>query len=70
MTTGECRRFDDVEELREIGAAIDYVVGVLLTKVYCLAHHDPKEGSCLILLSQSESPGRSFMLRDSAHGRD
>ena len=27
----------DLEELREMGGAIDYVVGTPLTKVYCLA---------------------------------
>ena len=34
----------DVEELRKLGGAIDYVVGTPLTKVYCLAEHpDPKQ---------------------------
>ena len=32
----------DLEELRRLGGAIDYVVGTPLTKVYCLAEHpDP-----------------------------
>lgn len=31
-----------LEQLREMGGAIDYVVGMLLTKVYSLAKHpDP-----------------------------
>ena len=34
----------DLEELRRLGGAIDYVVGTPLTKVYCLAEHpDPKQ---------------------------
>jgi predicted homoserine dehydrogenase-like protein len=33
----------DVEELRCLGGAIDYVVGTPLTKVYCLAEHTGSE---------------------------
>ena len=36
----------DLEELRRLGGAIDYVVGTPLTKVYCLAEHpDPRQAA-------------------------
>jgi predicted homoserine dehydrogenase-like protein len=51
----------DIEELREMGGAIDYVVGTPLTKVYCLAEHpDPKQRHYLGLYKMGPGPLYSF----------
>jgi predicted homoserine dehydrogenase-like protein len=53
----------DIEELRELGGVIDYVVGTPLTKVYCLAEHrDPKQRHYLNLYKMGEGPLYSFFL--------
>ena len=53
----------DVEQLRDIGGAIDYVVGTPLTKVYCLAEHaDPKQRHYLNLYKMGEGPLYSFFV--------
>jgi predicted homoserine dehydrogenase-like protein len=51
----------DLEELRTLGGAIDYVVGTPLTKVYCLAEHaDPKQRHYLNLYKMGAGPLYSF----------
>lgn len=53
----------DVEELRRLGGAIDYVVGTPLTKVYCLAEHtDPKQQHYLNLYKMGAGPLYSFFI--------
>jgi predicted homoserine dehydrogenase-like protein len=53
----------DVERLRQMGGAIDYVVGTPLTKVYCLAEHpDPKQQHYLNLYKMGEGPLYSFFV--------
>jgi predicted homoserine dehydrogenase-like protein len=53
----------DVEELRRLGGAIDYVVGTPLTKVYCLAEHpDPKQQHYLSLYKMGPGPLYSFFI--------
>ncbi|QWG17270.1 NAD(P)-dependent oxidoreductase [Bradyrhizobium sediminis] len=53
----------DVEELRKLGGAIDYVVGTPLTKVYCLAEHpDPKQQHYLSLYKMGPGPLYSFFI--------
>jgi predicted homoserine dehydrogenase-like protein len=51
----------DIEELRQLGGIIDYVVGTPLTKVYCLAEHpDPKQQHYLNLYKMGEGPLYAF----------
>jgi predicted homoserine dehydrogenase-like protein len=51
----------DIDQLREMGGAIDYVVGTPLTKVYCLAEHpDPKQQHYLSLYKMGNGPLYSF----------
>ena len=51
----------DVERLRQMGGAIDYVVGTPLTKVYCLAEHpDPKQQHYLNLYKMGPGPLYAF----------
>ena len=53
----------DVQELREMGGAVDYVVGTPLTKVYCLAEHpDPKQQHYLNLYKMGPGPLYSFFV--------
>jgi predicted homoserine dehydrogenase-like protein len=53
----------DLEELRRLGGAIDYVVGTPLTKVYCLAEHpDPKQAHYLNLYKMGPGPLYSFFI--------
>jgi len=53
----------DIDELRALGGAIDYVVGTPLTKVYCLAEHtDPKQQHYLNLYKMGEGPLYSFFV--------
>lgn len=51
----------DIDQLREMGGAIDYVVGTPLTKVFVLAEHpDPKQQHYLNLYKMGEGPLYSF----------
>lgn len=53
----------DLEELRRLGGAVDYVVGTQLTKVYCLAEHpDPKQQHYLELFKMGPGPLYSFFI--------
>ena len=53
----------DLEELRRLGGAVDYVVGTPLTKVYCLAEHqDPKQRHYLNLYKMGPGPLYSFFV--------
>jgi predicted homoserine dehydrogenase-like protein len=53
----------NIEELRALGGAIDYVVGTPLTKVYCLAEHpDPKQQHYLNLYKMGPGPLYSFFI--------
>ena len=53
----------DLEELRRLGGAIDYVVGTPLTKVYCLAEHpDAKQAHYLNLYKMGPGPLYSFFV--------
>jgi predicted homoserine dehydrogenase-like protein len=53
----------DIERLRQMGGAIDYVVGTPLTKVYCLAEHDdPKQQHYLNLYKMGPGPLYSFFV--------
>jgi predicted homoserine dehydrogenase-like protein len=54
------RRYD-IEQLREMGGAVDYVVGTPHTKVFVLAEHpDPKQQHYLNLYKMGEGPLYSF----------
>ncbi|MET0565100.1 MAG: Gfo/Idh/MocA family oxidoreductase [Acidimicrobiia bacterium] len=58
MTIGELY---DIDELREIGGIVDYVVGTPHTKVYVLAEHpDPKQQHYLKLYKMGDGPLYSF----------
>ena len=47
----------DIDQLRELGGVVDYVVGTPLTKVYCLAEHtDPKQRHYLDLYKMGQGP--------------
>jgi predicted homoserine dehydrogenase-like protein len=53
----------DVDELRQLGGIIDYVVGTPLTKVYVLAEHpDPKQQHYLNLYKMGDGPLYSFFI--------
>ena len=53
----------NIDELRQIGGIIDYVVGTPLTKVYVLAEHpDPKQQHYLNLYKLGEGPLYSFFI--------
>jgi predicted homoserine dehydrogenase-like protein len=53
----------DIDEVRELGGIIDYVVGTPLTKVYCLAEHsDPKQQHYLNLYKMGQGPLYSFFI--------
>ncbi len=62
------RRHDDrqlvrIDELRQLGGIVDYVVGTPLTKVYCLAEHpDPKQQHYLNLYKMGPGPLYSFFI--------
>ena len=64
--TGDVLKIGDlynIEELRSLGGAIDYVVGTPLTKVYCLAEHpDPKQQHYLNLYKMGPGPLYSFFI--------
>jgi predicted homoserine dehydrogenase-like protein len=60
MTIG--RRYD-IDELRQLGGIVDYVVGTPLTKVFCLAEHsDPKQRHYLSLYKMGDGPLYSFFI--------
>ena len=47
----------DIDELRQLGGIVDYLVGTPLTKVFCLAEHtDPKQQRYLNLYKMGEGP--------------
>ena len=53
----------DIDQLREVGGVVDYVVGTPLTKVYCLAEHpDPKQQHYLSLYKMGDGPLYSFFI--------
>ena len=53
----------DIDELRQLGGIIDYVVGTPLTKVFVLAEHpDPKQQHYLNLYKMGEGPLYSFFI--------
>src|SRR5262249_36459252 len=53
----------DIDEVRELGGMIDYVVGTPLTKVYVLAEHtDPKQQMYLNLYKMGEGPLYPFFI--------
>ena len=53
----------DIDEVRQLGGIIDYVVGTPLTKVYVLAEHtDPKQQVYLNLYKMGEGPLYSFFI--------
>jgi predicted homoserine dehydrogenase-like protein len=53
----------DIDEMRQLGGIIDYVVGTPLTKVYVLAEHtDPKQQHYLNLYKLGEGPLYSFFV--------
>ena len=53
----------NIDELRELGGIVDYVVGTPYTKIYCLAEHpDPKQQHYLNLYKIGEGPLYSFFL--------
>jgi predicted homoserine dehydrogenase-like protein len=60
MTIG---KLYDIDELRQLGGIVDYVVGTPLTKVYVLAEHtDPKQQHYLNLYKMGEGPLYSFFI--------
>jgi predicted homoserine dehydrogenase-like protein len=53
----------DIDEVRQLGGIVDYVVGTPLTKVYVLAEHpDPKQQHYLSLYKMGEGPLYSFFV--------
>lgn len=53
----------DIDEVRNCGGLIDYVVGTPLTKIYCLAEHpDPKQQHYLNLYKMGEGPLYPFFV--------
>jgi len=53
----------DIDEVRELGGMIDYVVGTPLTKVYVLAeHNDPRQQMYLNLYKIGEGPLYPFFI--------
>ncbi|HEY0528672.1 MAG TPA: hypothetical protein VGD02_07575, partial [Gemmatimonadaceae bacterium] len=47
----------DIDELREAGGIVDFVVGTQLAKVFCLAEHpDPKQQHYLKLYKMGDGP--------------
>jgi predicted homoserine dehydrogenase-like protein len=53
----DIQKLYDVEELRALGGIVDYVVGLPMVKVFCLAEHpDPKQRHYLNLYKMGEGP--------------
>ena len=58
----EIGKLYDIDELRELGGVVDYVVGTPLTKVYCLAEHpDPKQQHYLNLYKMGPGPALQLL---------
>ncbi|HEU4726019.1 MAG TPA: Gfo/Idh/MocA family oxidoreductase [Candidatus Eisenbacteria bacterium] len=59
----EIGKLYDIEELRALGGVVDYVVGLPLVKVLCLAEHpDPKQQHYLNLYKMGEGPLYPFWI--------
>ena len=59
----EIGKLYDLDELRELGGVVDYVVGTPLTKVFCLAEHpDAKQQRYLNLYKMGDGPLYSFFV--------
>jgi predicted homoserine dehydrogenase-like protein len=59
----EIGKIYDVDQLRELGGVVDYVVGTPHTKVYVLAEHDdPKQQHYLKLYKMGDGPLYSFFI--------
>ena len=59
----DVQKIYDVEELRALGGIVDYVVGLPLVKVFCLAEHtDPKQQHYLNLYKMGEGPLYPFWI--------
>jgi predicted homoserine dehydrogenase-like protein len=59
----EIGKLYDIDEVRELGGVIDYVVGTPLTKVYVLAEHsDPKQQTYLNLYKMGSGPLYPFFI--------
>jgi predicted homoserine dehydrogenase-like protein len=59
----EIGKIYDIDEIRELGGIIDYVVGTPLTKVFVLAEHpDPKQQHYLNLYKMGGGPLYSFFI--------
>lgn len=53
----------DIDQLREVGGVVDYVVGTPHTKIYCLAEHpDPKQQHYLKLYKMGDGPLYPFFV--------
>jgi predicted homoserine dehydrogenase-like protein len=53
----------DIDQLRSLGGAIDYVVATPHTKIYCLAEHpDPKQQHYLSLYKMGDGPLYPFFM--------
>src|SRR6185369_9421342 len=53
----------NIDELRELGGVVDYVVGTPHTKIYCLAEHpDPKQQHYLSLYKMGDGPLYPFFV--------
>lgn len=53
----------NLDELRNLGGIVDYVVGTPLTKVFCLAEHpDPKQQHYLSLYKMGDGPLYPFFI--------
>jgi len=53
----DIQKLYDVEELRALGGIVDYVVGLPMVKVFCLAEHpDPKQRHYLNLYKMGDGP--------------
>ena len=60
---GDIGRLYDLEQLRDAGGIVDYVIGTPLTKVYVLAEHDdPKQRRYLELYKFGDGPLYSFFV--------
>ena len=59
----EIGKLYDIDELREVGGIVDYVVGTPLTKVFVVAEHlDPKQRFYLDLYHMGKGPLYSFFV--------
>src|SRR6185295_1166982 len=59
----DIQKLYDLDELRTLGGIVDYIVGLPLTKVLCLAEHpDPKQQHYLSLYKMGEGPLYPFWI--------